>query len=67
MFLSITYGVSHAPLDAGAIEEKLLPPKEQTFEEAYEVIIGGVKKSLNEFWNNIPNEWKEVTNQEEEN
>ena len=48
-------------------KEKLLPPKEQTFEEAYEVIIGGVKKSLNEFWNNIPNEWKEVTNQEEEN
>lgn len=40
-------------------KEKLLPPKKQTYEQAYQVIMGGVKKSLNEFWKNIPQEWKE--------
>jgi hypothetical protein len=40
-------------------KEKLLPRKERTYDEALEVIMGGVKKSLNEFWKNIPDEWKE--------
>lgn len=40
-------------------KEKLLPRKERSYDEALEVIMGGVKKSLNEFWKNIPDEWKE--------
>ena len=40
-------------------KEKALPPKLRTYDEAKEVIMGGVKKSLNEFWKNIPDEWKE--------
>ena len=40
-------------------KEKSMPPKERTYEEAFEVIIGGVKKSLNEFWKNIPEDWKQ--------
>ena len=40
-------------------KEKSMPPKERTYEEAFEVIIGGVKKSLNEFWKNIPEDWKD--------
>lgn len=43
-------------------KEKQLPSKERTYDEALEVIMGGVKKSLNEFWKNIPDEWKEQTN-----
>ncbi len=42
-------------------KEKALPPKLRTYDEAKEVILGGVKKSLNEFWKNIPDEWKETT------
>ncbi len=40
-------------------KEKLLPPAERTYEETVETIIGGVKKSLNDFWKNIPDEWKD--------
>lgn len=40
-------------------KEKSLPPKDRTYNEALEVIMGGVKKSLNGFWSNIPKEWKE--------
>lgn len=47
-------------------KEKLLEAKNQTYEEAYNTIIGGIKKSLNDFWKNIPDEWKLVTNTEEE-
>lgn len=43
-------------------KEKLLPHKERSYDEALEVIMGGVKKSLNEFWKNIPDEWKEHNN-----
>lgn len=39
-------------------KEKALQPKLRTYDEAFEVILGGVKKSLNEFWKNIPDEWK---------
>ena len=41
-------------------KEKALPPKLRTYDEAMEVIMGGVKKSLNEFWKNIPDEWKQT-------
>ena len=41
-------------------KEKALPPKLRTYEDVKEVILGGVKKSLNEFWKNIPHEWKET-------
>ena len=39
-------------------KEKLSQPVERTWEEAYQTIIGGAIKSLNSFWNNIPQEWK---------
>ena len=39
-------------------KEKLLPPAERTYEETLEIIIGGVKKSIQGFWKNIPSEWK---------
>jgi len=41
-------------------KEKNTDPKIQSYEEAYNNILGGVKKSLNSFWNNIPDEWKET-------
>jgi hypothetical protein len=40
-------------------KEKMLPPKQRTYDEAFEVIMGGIKKSLTDFWKNIPDEWKE--------
>ncbi len=39
-------------------KEKLCEPVERTWDEAYETIIGGAIKSLNSFWNNVPDEWK---------
>ena len=39
-------------------KEKNCEPVERSWDEAYNVIIGGAKKSLNKFWNNIPDEWK---------
>ncbi len=39
-------------------KEKLCQPVERTWDEAYQTIIGGAIKSLNSFWNNIPQEWK---------
>mgnify|MGYP001571922980 CR=1 FL=1 len=39
-------------------KEKNCAPVERTWDEAYNVIIGGAKKSLNDFWNNIPEDWK---------
>jgi hypothetical protein len=39
-------------------KEKLCEPVGRTWDEAYETIIGGVKESLNRFWNNVPDEWK---------
>lgn len=40
-------------------KEKSLPPKHRTYEEALNVIMSGIKKSLQGFWANIPEEWKE--------
>ena len=40
-------------------KEKTLPPKLRTYDEAMEVIMGGIKKSLNDLWKKIPDEWKE--------
>lgn len=48
-------------------KEKALPPKLRTYDEAMEVIMGGVKKSLNEFWKNIPNEWKQSETPNDQN
>ena len=42
-------------------KEKLHEPVSRTWDEAYEVIIGGAKESLNKFWSNVPNEWKSNT------
>jgi hypothetical protein len=39
-------------------KEKLCPPVERKWDEAYETIIGGAIKSLNSFWNKVPTEWK---------
>ena len=38
--------------------EKELPPVSRTWDEAYDVIINNAKRSLNRFWNNVPQEWK---------
>jgi hypothetical protein len=38
-------------------KEKESEPTNRTWEEAYEVLVGGVKKSLNGFISNIPNDW----------
>ena len=38
-------------------KEKESGPTNRTWEEAYEVLVGGVKKSLNGFISNIPNDW----------
>ncbi len=43
-------------------KEKALPPKLRTYDEAMEVIMGGVKKSLNEFWKNIPDNQDVLSN-----
>lgn len=40
-------------------KEKTLPPKLRTYDEAMKVIMGGIKKSLNDLWKKIPDEWKE--------
>lgn len=42
-------------------KEKVMEPKQCSYQEAYDTIMGGVKKSLNEFWKNIPKEWKECS------
>jgi len=39
-------------------KEKNVEAVHRTWDEAYEVLIGGVIKSLNGFWNNIPPNWK---------
>lgn len=39
-------------------KEKLCEPVERTWDEAYDTIIGGAIKSLNSFWENVPEEWK---------
>ena len=39
-------------------KEKTLSPVERTWDEAYDVIINNAKRSLNRFWNNVPQEWK---------
>jgi len=39
-------------------KEKKVEAVNRTWDEAYEVLIGGVIKSLNGFWNNVPTDWK---------
>ena len=39
-------------------QEKLCGPVERSWDEAYDTIIGGAIKSLNSFWENVPEEWK---------
>jgi len=43
-------------------KEKMCEPVSRSWDEAYETLIGGTIKSLNRFWNNVPNEWKSNTN-----
>ena len=38
-------------------KEKLSEPTIRTWDEAYEVLIGGVKKSINGFLSNVPTDW----------
>ena len=37
--------------------EKSLPPVERTYEEAYEIIIGGLKKSIKNYLEGVPKDW----------
>ena len=39
-------------------KEKKCKPCIRNYEEVYEVLIGGIIKSLNSFWANIPSDWK---------
>ena len=39
-------------------KEKKLPPVNRTYEESYKVLIGGIKKSINGYCKNIPNDFK---------
>ena len=39
-------------------KEKTMPPKYRTYEEVYEFFFTSIKKSLQGFWNSIPNELK---------
>jgi hypothetical protein len=48
-------------------KEKTMEPKERTYQEAHDVIMGGVKQSLNAFWKNIPSDWKECSEPMETN
>ena len=38
-------------------KEKSLPPIKRSYNEAYDVLMGGVKKSVNGYLNNIPSDW----------
>ena len=38
-------------------KEKMLPPAERTWEEAYDVLVGGAKRATLKFIRNLPREW----------
>ena len=40
-------------------KEKTMEPVQRTWDEAYDVMMGGVKKSINGFVKNIPEDWLE--------
>ena len=41
-------------------KEKSLPPKIQTYDESYEVIVNGIVRCIAKGINNLPKEWKET-------
>jgi len=40
-------------------KEKVLPPKIQTYDEAYDVIVNGILRCILKFVYNLPKEWKD--------
>ena len=38
-------------------KEKSLLPLERTYDEAYEVLVGGIKQCMKKFLNNLPDDW----------
>ena len=40
-------------------KEKKMEPVQRNWDEAYDVMMGGVKKSINGFIKNIPEDWLE--------
>ena len=39
-------------------KEKVTEPSNRSYDEAYELLIGGIGRSLKAFWANIPDDWK---------
>jgi hypothetical protein len=37
-------------------KEKILPPIDRTYDEAYDVLVGGIKRCIQKFTNNLPEE-----------
>lgn len=40
-------------------KEKVSAPINRTYDEAYDVLVGGIKRSFKKFLNNLPTEWRE--------
>jgi len=38
-------------------KEKQMPPKNRTYDEAYDTLVGGIKKCIAKFLNNLPEDW----------
>jgi len=45
-------------------KEKTMKPVQRTWDDAYDVMMGGVKKSINGFIKNIPEDWLEMNKNE---
>ena len=45
-------------LQIGWKKEKTLPPVERTYDEAYDVLVGGVKRCIAKFFDNLPEEFR---------
>jgi hypothetical protein len=39
-------------------KEKELPPIERTYDESYEVLVGGIKRCIAKFLDNLPKDWR---------
>ena len=38
-------------------KEKTLPPVERTYDESYDTLVGGIKRCMKKFFNNLPEVW----------
>ena len=45
-------------LQIGWKKEKTLPPVERTYDEAYDILVGGVKRCIAKFFDNLPEEFR---------